>query len=90
MTELSLKQTAFSNTFKLVLEPSELQYAHSEVLSEKKSIPYRHISGIFRDADRCYIVWGHDVVHFLHEPSKPEYVSFVEQLLSRVRSSRGA
>jgi hypothetical protein len=90
MTDLALKQSSFSNTFKLVLEPSELSYAHSEVLSEKKSIPYRQISGIFRDADRCYVVWGTDVVHFLHEPQKQEYLDFIVQLLSRVRTTRGA
>jgi hypothetical protein len=90
MTEVMLKQSGITMTFRLVLEPSAVAYSHSEVLSERKSIPYRQITGIFRDADRCYIVWGADVVHFLHQPEKTDYVTFVDQLLQRVRPSRGA
>jgi len=90
MTELTLKQSAFANSFKLVLEATELSYAHSEAFSQKKTIPYRQITGVFRDADRCYIVWGSEVVYFLNEPKKPEYVTFVDQLLSRIKASRGA
>ena len=88
MSALALKQTSLTNVFKLVLEASSLSYNRSEVLSSKKDIPYRQITGLFRDAERCYIVYGGEVVHFLHQGESPEYVAFMEQLVARLQSSR--
>lgn len=90
MSELSLKQTGLTNAYKLVLEPSSLSYSHSEVLTAKKDIPYRQITGLFRDAERCYVVWGGEIVHFLHQAGYPAYQEFVDELLLRIKSSRGA
>ena len=69
---------------------SGVTWSHSELLSTKKTIPYRQITGVFRDAEKCYIVWGGEVVHFLHQPQKEEYNSFVAQLVRRVKNAQGA
>jgi len=90
MTELSLKQSALSDWFELTLKPTELNHAHDLMMPENKRIPYAQITGIFRDAGHCYVVWGADVVRFLHEPGKREYENFMDQFLSRVRATRGA
>lgn len=85
-----LKQSAATAAFKLVLEPSEILYQHSEVFSTKKSIPYRQVTGVFRDAERCYIVWGSQVAKFLHQPGNAEYAAFMDELLLRIKATRGA
>ena len=90
MSTLSLKQSAATAVFKLVLDASEISYQHSEVFSTKKTIPYRQITGVFRDAERCYIVWSSQVAKFLHQPGNAEYAAFMEQLLARINASRGA
>ena len=90
MNELTLKQAGFSSAWKVILGISSVTHTQSELLSSKKTIPYRQISGIFRDAERCYIVWGAEVVHFLHQPQKAEYTSFVAEMVRRVKSAHGA
>lgn len=91
MSNLSLKQSAFSAVFRLTLEPSEIAYSHSEVFSTKKSIPYRQVTGVFRDAERAYIVWGAgQVAKFLHQAGNQDYETFMSELLQRIGASRGA
>ena len=90
MSTLSIKQSAFSAVFKLTLEPSEVSYSHSEVFSTKKSIPYRQITGVFRDAERAYIVWGGQVAKFLHQNDNADYQAFMAELLKRIKATRGA
>jgi hypothetical protein len=89
-TDVTLKQSAVSDWFELTLKPAELNHAQDLMMPENKRIQYRQITGIFRDAGHCYVVWGDDVSRFLHEPGKPEYEAFMNEFLARVRSSRGA
>lgn len=90
MSSLILKQSAFSAVFRLSLEPTEVTYSHSEVFSTKKSIPYRQITGVFRDAERAYIVWSGQVAKFLHQAGNAEYDAFIAELLKRIKATRGA
>lgn len=90
MSALSIKQSAFSAVFKLTLETSEVLYSHSEVFSTKKTIPYRQVTGVFRDAERAYIVWGGQVAKFLHQAGNADYEAFMAELLKRINASRGA
>ncbi len=90
MIEPTLKQSGFSSAWKVVLGMTSITWTQSELLSTKKIIPYRQVTGVFRDAEKCYIVWGGEVAHFLHQPKKEEYNSFVAQMVRRVKSARGA
>jgi len=88
--EITLTQSGFSSSWKITLSDAALVYTHAEALSSKKTIPYRQITGLFRDAERFYVVWGREVVHFLHQPQKEEYTGFSAQLLRRVKTAHGA
>jgi hypothetical protein len=90
MSTLSIKQSAFSAVFRLTLEPSDIVYSHSEVFSTKKTIPYRQVTGVFRDAERAYIVWSGQVAKFLHQAGNQDYELFMAELLKRINASRGA
>lgn len=90
MSLLALKQSTLTANYKLILEPSDVVYTHAEVFSSRKSIPYRQITGIFRDAERCYIVWGGQVARFLHQPDNADYKTFIDELLRRIAATSGA
>ena len=90
MPALALKQSAATAVFKLVLEPDSVNYSHAEVFSTRKLIPYRQITGVFRDAERAYIVWAGQSAKFLHQPGNADYDAFLSELLNRIAATRGA
>ena len=90
MSAVTFKQKTLTSSFRVDLEDGSLDYSFSEVLTTKKRVPYDRITGLFRDRERCYLVWDGEVLQLLHEPRRKEYVDFLQELIRRMKASRGA